>query len=444
MSSENSAEVKQTETQPVQNTEENKQENQPAEEMAYFIYHPHELWLKGKNRPVFEKQLIDNMRHQLKASGVTNFKVNQMQVEMLVTVPISFVDTVYQVSKKIFGVAVYSRCYKVKREVDLLKQEIGKYITALLAKGPIANFKVETSRVDKRYQTNSMEFSKDIGAFIHDTYNIPVDLKNPALRLNIEIQNDCFFFYSERLEGAGGLPVNTSGKTIVLLSGGFDSPVAAWSVMRRGCQVIYVHFHSSPFGEWRSSVGKVRKIVQQLATWGGPNTFYSVSIGEQQRQIALNAPAKLRVTLYRRLMVRVAAALAKKNKCTALTTGDNLGQVASQTIESMTAIQAAINPLLVLRPLLADSKEEIIEKAARVGTKEISVLPAGDCCSHMLPKKVATKPSIEEAVDGEKNLDVDAMVEAALSGMQVIDINDPWNDEDPDEQPQACPLAFQE
>lgn len=416
----------------------------PAEEMTYFIYHPHELWLKGKNRPMFERQLIENMRHQLKASGVQNFKVAQMHVEMLVSAPIQYVDTIYELSKKIFGVAKYSRCYKVDRDVETLHKELAKYITDLQAKGPIKSFKVDTSRVDKRYPTNSMDFSKEIGAFIHDNYNIPVDLKNPALRINIEIQNDCFFFYSERLDGVGGLPVNTSGKTVVLLSGGFDSPVATWSVMRRGCQVVYVHFHSSPYGEWRSSVGKVRKIVQQLATWGGPDTFYSVSIGEQQRQIALKGPSKLRVTLYRRLMVRIAAAIAKRNKCTALTTGDNLGQVASQTIESMTTIQAAINPLLILRPLLADSKEEIIEKAARIGTKEISVLPAGDCCSHMLPKKVATKPTIEEAIEGEKDLNVDEMVKTALEGMQVIDINDPWNDEAPAEEPQACPLAFQE
>ena len=412
--------------------------------MAYFIYHPHELWLKGKNRPMFEKQLVQNMRQQLEAAGVTGFKVSQMQCEMFLSVPETFVDKVYEVSNKVFGIAVYSRCYRVKRDVEALKASIGDYIKKLVETHPITTFKVDTSRVDKRYPINSMEMSKTIGEYIFETFHFPVNLKQPQTRFNIEIQNNAFFYYTERLEGRGGLPVNTSGKVGLLLSGGFDSPVAAWSMMRRGCSLVYIHFHSAPYGEWRSSVSKLRQIVGQLAKWGGPTKFYSVPIGELQRQIALKAPAKLRVTLYRRFMVRIAAEICKQNKALALATGDNLGQVASQTIESMTTIQSAISPMLIMRPLLADAKEEIIHKAAEIGTKDISILPAGDCCSHMLPKNVATRPSIEEAIDGEKNLDVDGLVKAALSEMQLIDITEPWNEEIQEGDIAACPLEFQE
>ena len=429
-----------------------KKEEKPKEEefveqpgMCHFVYHPHELWLKGKNRPMFEKQLIQNMRDQLATAGVKDFKVQKLQVEMLVTAPEQYVDTIYEVSKKVFGIAVYSRCYRVKRDVDVLKQSIGEYIKELVKTHPITSFKVETSRVDKRYPINSMDMSKDIGGYIFETFHFPASMKDPQTRFNIEIQNNEFYYYTERLEGAGGLPVCTSGKVGLLLSGGFDSPVAAWMMLRRGCALTYIHFHSAPYSDWRSSVSKIRKLVAELAKWGGPTKFYAVPIGELQRQIALKAPPQLRVTLYRRFMVRIAAAICKTTHASGLATGDNLGQVASQTIESMTTIQSVISPMLIFRPLLCYSKEQIIRKAKKIGTHDISILHAADCCSHMLPKNVATKPSIEEATEGEKNLDVNALIEAAMGDMQIIDINEPWNEEPQEgECAGACPLEFQE
>ena len=159
---------------------------------------------------------------------------------------------------------------------------------------------------------------------------------------------------------------------------------------------------------------------------------------------AVNAPDKLRVTLYRRLMMRVAKALAEKQHCEALATGDSLGQVASQTIDSMTTIQSVVSPMLIFRPLLGFPKEEIMDRAEKVGTKDISILPAGDCCSHMLPKKVATKPTIQDAEEGEKKLDIKSMIETAVQAAQLIDINDPWNEEANDTETLGCPLTFQE
>lgn len=204
--------------------------------------------------------------------------------------------------------------------------------------------------------------------------------------IRLEVLKNCFAFYSQRQQGAQGLPINTSGTAVCLLSGGFDSPVASWMMMRRGCSVLLIHFHSQPFGEWRSSIKKVREIVIQLNKWGGPDRFSAVPIGELQRQIINKAPEKLRVTLYRRLMVRVAKLFADKYHCTSLATGDSLGQVASQTLESMTTIENAIKPMLIMRPLLGFTKEEIMERADKIGTKVLSMLPGGDCCSHMLPK----------------------------------------------------------
>jgi thiamine biosynthesis protein ThiI len=291
----------------------------------------------------------------------------------------------------------------------------------------------------------SPELSKLVGEVVFTDVKIPVDVKNPALTVFIEVHTDSFLFYCEKIEGAMGLPAGSSGCTVVLLSGGFDSPVAAWTVMRRGCAIQYAHFHSAPFGEWRSSVAKVRRIVQHLATWGGPTKFFAIPIGESQRLIARDAPERLRVTLYRRLMLRIAREIARRTKCEALTTGDNLGQVASQTIQSMTAIQESIAPFLVMRPMLGYAKFEILDKARAIGTHDLSVVQAGDCCSHMLPKKVVTKPTIEETIAGESKLDIPAMVARGIADMQLIDVNEPWGDEPAAAEPAgACAFAFEE
>jgi thiamine biosynthesis protein ThiI len=310
---------------------------------------------------------------------------------------------------------------------------------------PIASFKVETTRSDKQFPVTSPEISRLVGEIVFMELHIPVDVKNPALTVFVDVQQDCFLFYCEKIEGAMGLPVGSSGRTVVLLSGGFDSPVAAWMVMRRGCAVEYAHFHSAPFGEWRSSIAKVRRIVQHLATWGGPSKFFAIPIGESQRLIARDAPERLRVTLYRRLMLRIAREIAKRTKSDALTTGDNLGQVASQTIESMTAIQESIAPFLIMRPMLGAAKFEILDKARKIGTHDLSIVQAGDCCAHMLPKKVVTKPTIEEAIGGESKLDIPAMVARGIAEMQLIDVNEPWGDEPaPGEPAAACVFAFEE
>lgn len=412
-------------------------------EKLLFFYHPDELWLKGKNRCIFEKALENNIIHQLRAAGVTSAKIVHKQAHTYVKCDKADEQKVIEISKRVFGIANFGPCVQIPRDIELLKTTTRDHMAKRHAERPISSFKVETTRPDKRFEMTSPELSRMIGGIIFEEVKIPVNVKQPDVTLFIEVHNDSFIFYCEKIQGAQGLPVGSSGRTVCLLSGGFDSPVAAWTVMRRGCAIQYVHFHSSPYGEWKSSIAKVRRIVQQLATWGGPTKFFSIPIGDSQRLIAKDGPERLRVTLYRRLMVRIAKEVAKQTKCNALTTGDALGQVASQTIESMTTIQECIAPMLIMRPLLGSPKCEIMEKARFIGTHDISVEPAGDCCSHMLPKKVATQPSIEEAVNGEKKLDIQAMVAKALQEMQLIDVNEPWNEEGTEEAA-ACPFAFEE
>jgi thiamine biosynthesis protein ThiI len=408
-----------------------------------YYYHPHELHLKGKNRPQFENVLTENIRRQMKAGGVHVIQIRKLTGRHYLTAPLEEADLVGAVSPRVFGIANYGRCESCPRDLETLKTRAVDHFRALLETRPIASFKIEASRVDKRYELTSPQLCTQIGAVVNDTLHIPVNLTNPAVIFRVEILDTTFVYTTEKTEGALGLPVRSSGSVVSLISGGFDSPVAAWMMMRRGCSIVYVHFHSAPFGEWRSSVSKIRKIVQQLSLYGGPQKFYAIPIGELQRQIATKAPEKLRVTLYRRLMMRVAKKVAEQHHCGALCTGDSLGQVASQTIDSMTTIQSVVEPMLILRPLLAFCKEEIIRWARTIGTHDISILPGGDCCSHMLPKNVATRPQIADAVAGEEKLEVDNMVDAAMQAAQLIDINEPWNEE-ADEAGAACPFTFQE
>ncbi|OHT13190.1 thiamine biosynthesis protein ThiI [Tritrichomonas foetus] len=406
-----------------------------------YVYHPHELTLKGKNRPQFENRLTENLRQQMKNEGVTVNKIEKITGRHFLIAPECDEEKIKAVSPRVFGIANYARCYTCERDFEVLKNSVQEHFTQLLSKRKIESFKVECSRVDKRFPMQSPQVCKDIGAVIHDNLNVPVNLDHPDITLHIEVLNDKFVYFSERFPGALGLPIRSSGNVACLLSGGFDSPVTVWMMMRRGCNVTLVHFHSAPFGEWRSSVTKIRRIVKQLHLYGGPNKFYAIPIGELQRQIANQAPEKLRVTLYRRLMMRVAKEIAQKHNCTALATGDSLGQVASQTIDSMTSIQCVVQPMIIMRPLLAFCKEEIMDRARLIGTHDISAMSGGDCCSHMLPKKVATNPSMEVAEEGEKKLDIPEMVRQALEGAQLMDVNDPWNEDEKDEDA-VCPFTL--
>lgn len=422
--------------------------SEEANQTVTFVYHPAELSLKGKNRGNFEDQLTNNMKNQLRKAGIEKVTVEKIHGRHFVTVPADKEQIIADMSPKFFGVANYGKCYTFPRkDEEEFKKHIVDHFREINDKAKVESFRIETSRVDKKFPLKSMEYSKLIGGLIHEQVGIPVNLTKPAITAWLEILNDKFVYFTARLPGAGGLPVSTSGRVVCLLSGGFDSPVSTWYMMRRGAAVQLVHFHSAPYGEWRSSVSKIRKLVQVLHQWGAPPKFYAVPIGEQQRLIAVDAPAKLRITLYRRLMMRVAKKIAEKQHCEALATGDSLGQVASQTINSMTTIESVIAPdMLIFRPLLGFNKEEIMAKAQEIGTYDISIAPAGDCCSHMLPKKVATHPSIKEAEEGEAKLNIEKMVEDAVAAAQLIDINAPWNEEEPGEA-LACPLTtstFQE
>ena len=309
----------------------------------------------------------------------------------------------------VFGVANYSPANRLDRDIEALRAAV----SGLLVDRTFDSFRISARRGDKLYPMTSMALNEELGRHVQSLRPVRVDLEQPEFTIHVEVLEREALLYTEKRPGPGGLPVGISGNVAVLLSGGIDSPVAAYRMMQRGCRVSFVHFHSHPFLS-KASQEKAVELAEQLVRHQGRATLYLVPFGELQRQIVLGAPVPLRVVLYRRLMMRIAAELALKERAGALVTGESLGQVASQTLENLQVINEAA-PLLVLRPLIGMDKQEIIDKAKRIGTYEISILPDQDCCQLFVPKHPATKTTLEQMWRAERALPIDAMVKEAVA-----------------------------
>jgi thiamine biosynthesis protein ThiI len=285
------------------------------------------------------------------------------------------------------------------------------------------SFRVTARRADKRFPLPSPEIERRVGAQVQQATGWPVNLSAPAVVIRIEVLTDEAFFFIDRERGTGGLPIGTGGKALALLSGGIDSPVAAWRIIRRGCRVQFVHFHSYPILS-RASQDKARALVERLTRSQLASRLYLVPFGAVQQQVVLTVPPPLRVVIYRRLMLRIADRLADRAGCRALITGDALGQVASQTIENLAVIgRAATLPLL--RPLIGMDKEEITADAQRLGTYEISIIPDQDCCTLFTPRFPSTRAPVAAVEAAERALDVEALVAGALLQVEVADFRFP-------------------
>ena len=298
----------------------------------------------------------------------------------------------------VFGVANFSLVERVERDLEALRRQI---LTELNGHS-FESFRIETQRGDKSFPLGSPEINRQLGAAVKEKANARVDLEHPEFTVIVEIlPNDAFFGFN-KIAGAGGLPVGSSGRVVALISGGIDSPVAAYRLMQRGCRMIFVHFHSVPYQD-RTSQEKVRRLVQRLTRHQFTSRLYLVPFGEIQRQIVATVARPLRVVLYRRMMLRISETIARKNKAKALVTGESLGQVASQTLDNMAVIQQATR-LPILRPLVGMDKQEIIDQARRIGTFEISSIPDQDCCQLFVPAHPATKAHFAAVEEDEAKL----------------------------------------
>ncbi len=373
--------------------------------MTVLLVHYHEIALKARNRPLFVNQLVRNLKR-----ATADFPVRRVQkLPGRLLLELAGENAVQEVServRRVFGVANCCSALRCDLDLEALKDTAAK----ALAGRPFQTFRVTARRAYKTFPLTSPQLNEILGTFVLERFPARVDLKNPELTLFVDILPKEAFIYLEKVPGPGGLPVGVAGRVIALLSGGIDSPVAAYRMMRRGCQVSFVHFHGAPFLDRRTQE-KTREIVKLLTRYQYTSRLYLVPFGEVQQEVVVNTPAPYRVLLYRRLMARIAEHLASLEGAKALVTGESLGQVASQTLENLTVIEEAVK-LPLFRPLIGMDKEEITEQAKEIGTYEISIQPDQDCCTLFVPRHPATRATMDDIGRAEMTLDLDRLVKA--------------------------------
>jgi tRNA uracil 4-sulfurtransferase len=380
--------------------------------MTSVIAHYQELALKGRNRPWFLQQLLRNLHGVLEGLDVRQIRTPMGRIEIVLGSGVDLADVRTRMSH-VFGLANFAIAGRTTLDIDAL----GAAILRDLPADDVASFRIAVRRADKRFPIPSPLVERELGARVVGARGWKVDLEHPALVIGVELLPNEAFYYFGKLPGAGGLPTNTAGRVAVLLSGGIDSPVAAWRMMRRGCAVTFIHFHSYPFLS-NTSQEKARKLARVLTEFQLDSRLYLVPFGELQRQITLTVPGAMRVIVYRRLMLKIAERIARDVRARALVTGDSVGQVASQTIENLSVIDPATD-LLVFRPLIGADKEEIIQAAERIGTYPISIEPDEDCCTLFTPRHPMTRSRLEEVLLAEAALPVAEMVASAAAGAVV-------------------------
>ena len=390
----------------------------PDSRMPSVIVHYQEIALKGRNRPWFVERLVTNVRSAM--AGIDGVKVRALmgRIELQHASDDGWPEVRERLSR-VPGVANFLRAVPAACDFDAIVETV----LAQLAEVEADSFRVTARRADKRFPLTSPQIERELGGRIKAARGWRVDLERPALAVRVEVLADRAFCCLHKEPGAGGLPSGTSGRVACLLSGGIDSPVAAWRMIKRGCRVRFIHFHSYPILS-RTSQDKVAELAALLTRHQLESRLYVVAFGEIQRQVVLAVPPPLRVVVYRRLMLRIAERIARASGSAALVTGEAVGQVASQTLDNMAVIDAAAS-LPVLRPLVGMDKEEIVNEARRLGTYEISIIPDEDCCTLFTPKHPATRATARQLDEAEVALPVDAMVEEAAAGAERRDLRFP-------------------
>ena len=377
-----------------------------------ILIHYHEVGLKGKNRGRFENQLITNISKTLK--DVETGRVRRIGGRLyLELTPESPIGVIRERLGWVFGIANYSQALKVPNDVEQIRQTTW----AVAQKTSFKSFKIATRRSDKTFAFNSNDINRDVGAYVQERSKADVRMDDPDLTCFIEITSSGTFIYAEKFPGPGGLPVGSNERAVSLISSGIDSPVASYKIMKRGVTLSFVHFHSQPYTN-RNSERNVEELIQVLNRHQFRSKLYSVPFVEIQRHIMQFGLEGYRVVLYRRVMLRIAEAIAHRERAHCLVTGDNVGQVASQTLINLSAIEE-VTLMPVLRPLAGDNKDEIIERAKRIGTYEISIEPYEDACTVFIPKHPTTRARLDQIHYCESKMDLDTLIEQAIEATEV-------------------------
>ena len=380
--------------------------------MTSLLVHYQEIALKGRNRPWFVARLVRNLREATSDLDVREVRALMGRIELVLGPGAVWSDVSDRVSR-VFGVGNFARAGRAPLDVDAIAAEILKDLEGR----DTGTFRVSAKRADKRFPLTSPQIEREVGGRIKQARGWRVDLSHPELTIHVEtLATEAFYSFGKE-RGAGGLPVGSSGRVVCLLSGGIDSPVAAWRMMRRGCRVLLVHFHSYPILS-RASQEKARELARLLTRYQLRSRLFLVPFGEIQQRVVLTVPPPLRVVVYRRLMVRIAEEIARQQHARALVTGEVVGQVASQTLENLSSIDE-VSALPILRPLIGMDKEEIVAQAERLGTYPISIIPDQDCCTLFTPRHPATKARRADVESAEKDLPIDTIVRDAVAAAGV-------------------------
>jgi len=378
-----------------------------------------EIVLKGLNKKMFESTLLSNIRRRLKTFGDYNIYAKQstIYVEPMGDCDI---DGAIEACKCIFGVATISRAVMCEKDKDAVLELAASYLKDYLDN--IQTFKVETKRADKLFPMNSIQLSQYVGGLLQDKFpHLKPQMRNPDFTVYLEVRELGIYIHGPAISSAGGLPVGTGGSMVALLSGGIDSPVAMYMMAKRGVRILPVHFFSPPYTSEQAK-DKVLHLAKILTKYCGRMAVDVVPFTKISEEIRKKCPEALITIIMRRFMIRITQHIAMKNGCTAIITGDNLGQVASQTIEAITVVEECVS-LPVLRPVIAFDKSQIIDFAREIGTYDTSILPYDDCCGVFTPRRPKTKPKLTDVLSAENKLDINALLNEAIEGIECIHID---------------------
>lgn len=376
-----------------------------------------EIVLKGLNKRYFEQKLLSNVKRRLKPLGEFHVYCVQSTVYIEPINEAADMDAAYEAMQKVFGVVSVSRAAACEKDKDAIFELAKVYLAEAMESAE--SFKVETKRADKRFPMTSIELSQYVGGLLAEAFpDTKVDVHHPELTVNLEIRDYAAYVHAAPAPGAGGMPVGSNGRAVTLLSGGIDSPVSTYMIAKRGVSLIPVHFFSFPYTSEQAKQ-KVLELAQLLTAYCGRLTVEIVPFTHIQEEIRNHCPEEFFTLIMRRFMMRIAQKVADYNGCKALVTGENLGQVASQTMEAMAVTEACVN-VPVLRPLIGMDKEEIVQIARRIGTFNTSILPYEDCCTVFTPRHPRTKPKLEEIIEAEQALDIEGLVEEAFQGIERV------------------------
>lgn len=378
-----------------------------------------ELALKGLNRSTFEDILIKNIRRRIKPLGDFEYRKEQSTVTVIPMDDYIDMDEVSDRISRVFGIAAYSRALQVEKDMTEILENAPDYLAEQLRNAK--TFKVEGKRSDKKFPLTSPQISAEVGGAILSKFpHLKVDVKNPDILVTIEIREKFAFIRGNQTKGAGGMPTGTAGKSAILISGGIDSPVAAYMMAKRGLSLTAIHFASPPYTSPQSEE-KVHNLLRQVSKYSGNICLFTVGFTEIQEAIRDNCPEDLFTLIMRRFMMKISQRIAEKEDCKALITGESLGQVASQTLNALACTDAVVS-MPVFRPLIGLDKDEIIKVSRKIDTFDISIEPYEDCCTVFTPKHPKTKPQISILENAEKALDVEKLIENALNNTTIKNI----------------------